>query len=233
MKKLLIIIVLAGMILAPIGAGVAFAQEGAVGYVAGKIIGAMGWHDVITSVFADLGNIVLTIVSKVLNISGAILNASVELSIGRVGELIEKVPIVSVGWTVFRDIANLFFLVTAFIFFAAAVLFIVRAVVLMFVMILAPLAFVAWVFPGMKSHTDKWWHALFSYTFFAPVYMALNYAVANAIQSGGMAELLKIQNNEASFAALMTSESSGNIGIVINYLILIVAIAASLIIAKK
>ncbi|KKU60215.1 MAG: hypothetical protein UX81_C0002G0012 [Parcubacteria group bacterium GW2011_GWA2_47_12] len=384
MKKLIIIAILAGMLLAPLGAGVAFAQEGggAVGYVAGKIIGAMGWHDVIMSVFADLGNIVLTIVSKVLNISGAILNASVELSIGRVGDLIEKVPIVSIGWTVFRDIANLcfifillwigirtilglgggeikklllnviimallinfslfitkaiidagniatlhfydamrpdlnepvldaagkeqyrngklvtrptteggkqvkaglsdiymeglrlqsvmdarggqttsdalaaaggfadnfikvglatilgsvFFLVAAFIFFAAALLFITRAVVLMFVMILAPLAFVAQVLPNSQAQSlaNKWWHTLFSQTFFAPLYMALSYAVAKAIQSGGMAELLKIQNNEASFAALMTSESSGNIGIVINYLILIVAIAATLLIAKN
>src|SRR3990167_3147459 len=101
MKKLFIIIILAGIILAPLGVEVAFAQDG-VGYVAGKIIGAMGWHDVIMSVFADMGNIVLTIVSKVLNISGAILNAAVELSIGRVGDLIEKVPIVSIGWKIGR-----------------------------------------------------------------------------------------------------------------------------------
>ncbi|TSC83387.1 MAG: Uncharacterized protein G01um101417_643 [Parcubacteria group bacterium Gr01-1014_17] len=371
MKKLLIITILLGIALAPVGAGVAFAEGE--GGVIGKVMGFFSFGDQITFFIAEVGNAVLTLVSKVLDIAGAVLNFSVEKTIN-MSEFLAQVKIVDVGWKVFRDIANLFFifvllwigirtilglgggeikklllnvvimallinfslfitkaivdagniatihfydamrpdlyenikqpngtyvrqpardaqgkqlkaglsdiymealklqtfmgegssasdniasaggfanqfrkifvattlgsvffLVAAFIFFAAAVLFIIRAVVLMIVMLLSPLAFVAWILPNSQAQklNSDWWHALFSQTFFAPLYMALTYVVAKAIQSGGFGQLLNITGNQASFAALLTAPAYENVGIVVNYIILIILMGATLLIANS
>ncbi len=370
MKKLIIIAILIGIVIAPVGAGVAFAQEGGGGGgVIGKVLGFFSPLDQITFVFAEVGNAVMTLVSKVLDIAGAVLNFSVEKTIN-MSEFLAQVKIVDVGWKVFRDIANLFFifillwigirtilglgggeikklllnviimallinfslfitkaivdagniatihfydamrpnlnepdpahpgqtkpvldsqgkqvkaglsdiymealklqtfmgegssvndnlasaggfanqfikifvattlgsvffLVAAFIFFAAAVLFIIRAVMLMLLMLLSPLAFVAHIVPNMQNLANKWWKELFCQTFFAPLYMALTYVVAKAIQSGGFGTLLNITGNQASFAALLTADASENVGIVVNYIILIILMGATLLIAKQ
>lgn len=364
MKTLLTSALLLVLILAPLGAGVAFAG---VGEVLGAAVGLMSWHDVVMGIFAEMGNVVLTIVSKVLDLAGAVLNFSIELTVN-MGEFLNKVKIVEVGWTVFRDLANLFFifvllwfgirfilglvggegkktllmviimallinfslfitkaivdagniatlhfynamrpdlidpatnqplrdaagnvmkaglsdiymealklqtvfdakgipatdtlaaaggfanqfikvglatllgsvffLVAAFVFFAAGIMFISRAVVLMFLMLLSPLAFVAHVLPNSQAQAlgKQWWDMLFKQTFWAPLYMALTYAVAKAIQSGGFRDLLKITENQASFAALMSSPASDNVGIIVNYIILIAAMVTTLLIASS
>lgn len=362
MKKLLITVILLGIVLAPLGAGVAVAQTSPGNAPAGngEVKGACGIFslgDCITFVFAEIGNAVLMIVSKVLDVAGAVLNFSVDTTIN-MSDFLAKVKIVDVGWKVFRDIANLFFifvllwigirtilglgggeikklllnvilmamlinfslfitkaivdagnvatihfynamrpdliengkvvgkaglsdiymealkmqtfmgdastasdaaasvggfanqfmkigiatilgsvffLVAAFVFFAAAVLFIIRAVVLMLVMLLSPLAFVAQILPASQAQklAGDWWDALFSQTFFAPLYMALTYAVAKAIQSGGFSNLLNITGNQASFAAVLTSPASDNVAIIVNYVILIILMVATLLIASK
>lgn len=367
MKKLLIIVILLGIVLVPLGGtGVAFAQDaGGEAATNGEVNGECGIFSLLecfTSLFAITGQLVLTLVSKVLNIAGAILNFSIDTTVN-MSDFLSKVKIVDVGWKVFRDIANLFFifvllwigirtilglgggeikklllnvilmamlinfslfitkaivdagnvatlhfynamrpdliengqpvkdaqgkqvkaglsdiymealkiqtlmgspdtvantvasgggftnnfikigistilgsvffLVAAFIFFAAAVLFIIRAVVLMLLMLLSPLAFVAQIVPNMQHLANKWWKELFCQTFFAPVYMALTYVVAKAIQSGGFGKVLGIEGNAASFANVLASDASDNIGIVVNYIIVIILMAATLIIAKN
>lgn len=356
------LIVLTGLI-APFGIDVAQGEGGTAGAVVGAIFGRFSFLDMITFFLAELGNAVLTIAGKILDMAGAVLNLSVSISIGKVSDLLTKVPVVDVGWTVFRDIANLFFifillwtgiriilginagaakglvgwvvlmallinfslfitkaivdsgnipalhfynamrpdllqpgsteanpiyvmttddrgnrvrakaglsdiymdglklqtfmgepstakdklasaggfaqqftkiliatffgtiffLVTAFVFFFAAYCFIQRAVVLMFLMLLSPLAFAAHAFPSSQASglASKWWKRLFCETFYAPIYMALAYVVARAIQNGGFGTLLHITGNQQSFAALMNAPASENVGIIINYIFLI------------
>ncbi len=367
MKKLIIIVLLLGIALAPVGGGVAFAQKGGnAPQTNGEVKGACGMFsplDCITFFIAEMGNVVLSLVSVVLNIAGAALNFSVDLTVN-MSAFLDKVKIVDVGWKIMRDIANLFFifillwvgirtilqmgsdsevrktllwvvmmallinfslfitkavvdmgniatlhfydamrpdlyengvlvkdaagkpvkaglsdiymeglkmqtfmgsgssvnnlvasaggfanqfikigvvtilgsvffLVAAFVFFAAAFLFIGRAVVLMFLMLLSPLAFAAQAIPSLQGQAKKFWETLFSQTFFAPFYMALTYVVAKAIQSGGFAHLTNITGNQASFAALLTGEPHDNIGIVVNYIFLIGAMVYTLIMANK
>src|SRR5690606_24709247 len=55
---------------------------------------------------------------------------------------------------------SILMLVASFVFFAAALMFIIRYVVLILVLILSPIAFVAMVFPGLNSQAKKWREAL-------------------------------------------------------------------------
>lgn len=65
-----------------------------------------------------------------------------------------------------------------FLFIMGALLFVMRTVILIFVMILSPIAFVAYILPGMRSIWSKWLGALIRETFFAPAYMFTIYITA-------------------------------------------------------
>lgn len=87
--------------------------------------------------------------------------------------------------------------VAAFVILAAAVMFVIRTVVLMIVMVLAPAGFLAMILPATQGYARKWWHALFSQSFFAPLYMVLFYALATMIQNADFNELLFKSKNES------------------------------------
>ena len=67
----------------------------------------------------------------------------------------------------------LMILVASFIFLSSAILFLIRFGVLILLMILSPLAFVAYALPGLNSHAKKWWDVLIGQSLFAPAYMIL------------------------------------------------------------
>jgi len=95
----------------------------------------------------------------------------------------EESGLVSFGVAVLSSIAGLFFIVfftllATIVLLMLAAMFIVRYVVLTFLLILAPLAWLFWVFPGLKSYNSQWWSSFWKYTFFAPaasffVYLSL------------------------------------------------------------
>lgn len=76
-------------------------------------------------------------------------------------------------------------LITAFVFFAATLMFLLRTVTLVFLMILSPLAFMGSVLPALGDVTKKWWSKLFNNLLFAPAYMTLLYLVISMITKGG------------------------------------------------
>ncbi len=69
-------------------------------------------------------------------------------------------------------LGSAFLLTIGFVFFAASLLLIIRFVVLVFLMILSPLAFVAMALPR-DEYSKKWWDALFSQAIWVPVFFAL------------------------------------------------------------
>jgi hypothetical protein len=81
-------------------------------------------------------------------------------------------------------LASILVLVAAFVLFAAGILFVIRTVTLWFLMVLAPLAFLAMVLPATRGYANQWWDKLFKQAFFAPVFMFLFYLVAKIIDSG-------------------------------------------------
>ncbi|MDO8564481.1 MAG: hypothetical protein Q7R88_00620, partial [bacterium] len=127
---------------------------------------------------------------------------------------------------------SLFMLVSAFVFFAAAILFIIRAIVLIMLMILSPLAFVAWLLPGASGLASKWWSTLWSQAFFAPLYMALAYVVISAINSPGFTGALARGAEQNGFAASITGTAAGSVSIIFNFVILIGLMIGCVIVAS-
>lgn len=129
-------------------------------------------------------------------------------------------------------LSSVVLLITAFIFFAAAIMFVIRYVVLIFVLILSPIAFISQVFPGLQGQAKKWWDALLGQAFFAPIYFLLMWVtivVANGITSK---VFLTGSASSATFGSVF-SEPGSNISILINFAVIIGFLIVSLIVAKS
>ncbi len=126
---------------------------------------------------------------------------------------------------------SIFMLIAAFVFFAAACMFVIRTVTLMLLMLLSPLAFVAWLLPGAQGFANEWWHKLWSQSFFAPLYMALAYVVVATIQDDRFSAYL----TGASFAAELTSDGSSpsSIPLIFNFVIMSALLIGCLLVAQK
>src|SRR3989338_7992958 len=131
---------------------------------------------------------------------------------------------------------SVFMLVAAFVFFAASIMFILRAVYLIMLMVLSPLAFVAWLLPGASGIASNWWSKLWSQAFFAPLYLALSYIVVYTINSPAFQQTMGALTNGGtgkSFAAAFTGNTAGPIIIVFNYIILTFFMVGCLIVAQS
>src|SRR3989338_6221316 len=73
--------------------------------------------------------------------------------------------------------SSVFMLITAVILLMAGVMFAARFIILVFLMILSPLALIAYVIPGQRGKFEEWKSALIAQSFFAPVYFALTWVV--------------------------------------------------------
>jgi len=121
-------------------------------------------------------------------------------------------------------------LITSFVLLMAAVLFIIRTVMLLFLIVLSPLAFVAMAFPGMQSHASKWRSQLFSQAFFAPAYLFMIYLVAKMITSGGgLASLVGVGETDGILDAL----GGGSVKVMVYFIILIGFLVGSITVAKS
>ncbi len=151
----------------------------------------------ITKVVIDVSNVTSNEIYKAMKIAPSATQGTASGSIGisdaflaRMG-LIQLVSLPHAGETVTTEIpgrdlgkegylpftigAGLFILVSAFVFFAGAVLITIRFGVLVLLMMLSPIAFAAWVFPALKSWSEEWRHTLLSQAFFAPAYLFMLY----------------------------------------------------------
>ncbi len=125
-------------------------------------------------------------------------------------------------------------LIAAFVFFAVAILFIIRFVVLIFVLILSPIAFLSYVLPKMDKYRKQWSEALIGQAFFAPIYFLLTWIVI-VIARG-----LPTYPGSAMSAALSGIVKNGetvpdpsSLGLLINFFIVIALLITSLVIAKE
>ena len=85
-----------------------------------------------------------------------------------------------------------FILALAFVLGAAAIMFLWRSVVLIFLMVISPMAFLFSAVPGKEGLFGEWWSKLLSTTFFAPVYLLFMYISIVFIKGG---EALKEKEN--------------------------------------
>ncbi len=126
-------------------------------------------------------------------------------------------------------------LLAAFIFFAISILFIIRFVVLIFVMILSPIAALGFVLPQAQGLRKDWTNALIGQAFFAPIYFMLTWVVISMSKG-----LLKTPGTMAN--AILGVDATGgaytappysSLGIFVNFAIMIGLLIASLVVSKN
>jgi hypothetical protein len=71
--------------------------------------------------------------------------------------------------------ALMLYVVAGFVFLSGALLLVVRFVVLNIYMVLSPLMFLGFVFPGFQNVTTTYWRGFLSQAFFAPAYIIMIY----------------------------------------------------------
>ncbi len=132
-----------------------------------------------------------------------------------------SIPILTFG-----ILSAVLMLALAVILLIAGIMFAARFIILVFLMILSPLALIAYIIPGQTNQFTKWREALVNQSFFAPLYFALTWVVfklgdslITAIGKGG--ELSQISTNPASTMAL-----------IVNYVLIMGFSIAALIFAK-
>ncbi|PJA32967.1 MAG: hypothetical protein CO185_00865 [Candidatus Zambryskibacteria bacterium CG_4_9_14_3_um_filter_42_15] len=134
---------------------------------------------------------------------------------------------------------SIMLLIATFVFFAAAIMFIVRYTVLILVLILSPLALMGFILPGIKSYADKWKDALIGQAFFAPVYFMLVWISLRVLTGVGDSVIGGKPTAKAAFSALGQPQNATNLTIsqepfalFINFIVVIVFLIAALTIAK-
>lgn len=124
-------------------------------------------------------------------------------------------------------------LVTSFVYFAVAILFIMRFITLLFYMIFSPVAFLGYVFPELGEYSKKWWKGLQNQAMFAPVFMFMIYLIAAMISSGKLWEISGGDfNGNATLFDAFGSSFMVAYPVMINYGILIAMMIGALITSK-
>lgn len=131
--------------------------------------------------------------------------------------------------------SSIFFLVTAVIFLISAIMLIARFVLLIFIMILSPLALIAYIIPGQNDKFKKWKSMLLDQAFFAPLFFALTWV---SLSIAGNSKLLKAISpegslNDPAFFKIVTENPKGSIALVLNYVIVIGFAIVALVFAKQ
>jgi len=139
-------------------------------------------------------------------------------------------------------LGTIFVLIAAFVFFAISILLVIRFIVLIFVLILSPLAFLGFALPQFKTQKDQWLQALLGQAFFAPIYFMLTWIVIIISRGLLVGTGSTMAGGDMSTALLGGVASDGitvirppltSVAIIVNFIIVIVMLIASLIIAKQ
>lgn len=73
--------------------------------------------------------------------------------------------------------ASVINVVVAYSLLVVGFYFLARLITLWFLMIAAPVAFIAWIHPRTASYTDKWWSALLKASFLAPIFLFMLFLI--------------------------------------------------------
>ena len=128
---------------------------------------------------------------------------------------------------------SLLMLLAAVIFFAVSVMFVVRFVVIVFLMITAPVAFVATILPQTSGISKKWWKSLTSQAIFAPVYMIMTLITLKIMGSVQNSDVITpITSSNSAGANFIFSTNATGFVMIINFFIMFGVLVGTLIIAK-
>lgn len=122
-------------------------------------------------------------------------------------------------------------LVAGFVFVAAAIMFVIRYITLIFLLILSPIALAATALPKLGKISGQWWSQLWGQAIFAPVFMILSWVVLKIVKDQNFFQ------TDAQFSDITVSTTgaamSSTVGLVLNFCIVIAFMIATLIISKQ
>ncbi len=139
------------------------------------------------------------------------------------GKLSDGGQILTVG-----IITAAFMLITAVILLIAGIMFAARFIILVFLMILSPLALIAYIIPGQQKQFDSWKDSLINQSFFAPLYFALTWVVFKVGSS-----LIGVLGKPTVQWAEIATNPKGVMPLIINYVLIIGFSIAALVISKQ
>lgn len=166
------------------------------------------------------------------------------LSLQSLYKLSASEQITTAGMITVGMMGSIMLLIAAFIFFAVAIMLIIRYVILIFVLILSPIAFVSFVLPQLKKYRDQWWNALSGQAFFAPIYFMLTWVTLyvlggvmssfrTAIGAPLASDTVGALNGIQLDANGIVIPNAGTFSMFVNFVVIIVFLITSLIIAKE
>ena len=131
----------------------------------------------------------------------------------------------------YASVASVFLLAAAFVFAAGAFLLTIRFGLLIFLMVLSPVAFAAGVLPGVRGWSKKWWSVFLNQAFFAPTYIFMLYVTWLLLASTDFKTLI---TDDGTLSSSFSVQQIGTgITVVAYFFVLIIGLVASLVIAKQ
>jgi len=125
-------------------------------------------------------------------------------------------------------VSSIFMLITAVILLISAIMFAARFIILIFLMILSPLALIAYIIPGQQKQFDSWKDSLISQSFFAPLFFALTWVVFKV----GSTLVGAIPGNPV-WTDLVTKADAGSMNLLLFYVLITGLSIAALVISKQ
>jgi hypothetical protein len=130
--------------------------------------------------------------------------------------------------------------VAAFVFLAGGILLLIRFVVLNIYLLLSPLMFLGFIFPGVGDTFKKYWSGFLGRAFFAPAYLLMiyfSYNILVKLEAGLRKKDLLAGDRSDNFAALSGSDpvaaTQSFEGMIIYFILVCVFLIASLVVANK
>jgi hypothetical protein len=118
--------------------------------------------------------------------------------------------------------------VAAFVMAAGGILLIVRYVALILIMIFSPILFAATVFPQTAGYAKTLWSKLFSYSFFAPIYLLLLVVSIEVLR--GVTNAMGVNKRLLSTGLQQGGDA---FAVILNFVIVIMFLIFTLLVAQK
>lgn len=119
-------------------------------------------------------------------------------------------------------------LTATFILLSAAVLFMIRTVILWVLMVLAPIAFISEILPATRGHARSWWRRLWREAFFAPAMMFMFFIAVQILRSNFIRDYILKGNN-----AKIGQSFIFNYYLVAQYVFILILLAICLVVARN
>lgn len=150
------------------------------------------------------------------------------------GKNLSKIGDPQVGAPLFVGMA-LFAIIGAVVMGAAAIMLIIRAIVLTLLIVLSPIGFAGMAIPPLQGLAKTWWKQILSQSFFAPVMfllMLVSLKIASSFTKG--ASSINAANGQfGALGAAIGSHDSSAMGIILVFMLVCGFMLASIMLASK